>query len=139
MGGQLTNNTNEILRIYGPRKNTDLPGYDNGDYWIRNGKSTITVWGQDWDCDGFYVPADRKLKQLVTGTVVNGPVAVKFPDPLHFTVTQEGAIYFVDRPNMGVFNPDEFCRPSDYPKCINWYIPNWAYPEIEKWCGCINQ
>lgn len=129
MGGQLTNKTDEVLLIYGTKTELSPPEFDNGGKFIKKGKSTISVFGSNWDCDGFYVPADRKLKQLV-GEVIEGPVAVKFPNGVHVTVTQSGAVYEVNRPNVGVFKPSEFCRPSNYPTCVNWWIPNLIYSEI---------
>ncbi|UXJ71391.1 hypothetical protein [Lysinibacillus fusiformis] len=130
MGGQITNNTAEVLMVYGPPYNE----YDNGIYWAKSG----IISDKNVDVDGFYVPADRKIKQF-SGIVVDGPVAVKFLNGIHFTVTQEGAIYIVDRPNFGLFKPSEYCRPSNYPKCVNWNIPNWTYPEVLNWCDCINK
>lgn len=127
--GQLTNNTDEILMIYGDKTSLSRPEFDNGAKYMKKGSSSISEYGSNWDCDGFYVPADRKLKQLV-GDIVEGPVAVKFANGLHVTVTQSGAIYEVNRPNMGIFKPSEFCRPSRYPHCVNWFIPNWIYAEI---------
>ncbi|MGG4341484.1 hypothetical protein [Paenibacillus lautus] len=130
MPGHLNNKTNEVLRIYGPPA-SHRPDFDNADYVLRKDQGTIVVWGESWGCDGFYVPADRKLKQLVTG-FVDGPIAVKFVPPFTVTITQEGAVYIVDQPNFGIFKPEEFCRHTDYPKCLNWYIPNEVYPEVEK-------
>ncbi|MFW9336472.1 hypothetical protein ACN6AX_25195 [Paenibacillus polymyxa] len=136
MPGHLINKTNEILRVYGPPA-SHRPDFDNADYILPKDKGTIDEWGENWDCDGFYVPADRKIKQLVLG-IADGPVAVKFVPPFDGTVTQEGAVYIVDQPNFGVFKPEEFCRPTNYPKCVNWYIPNEIYPEVEKWANQNN-
>ncbi|USK83591.1 hypothetical protein [Peribacillus asahii] len=138
MNGKLTNLTNEIIEYYGPKRpdHNDWKDYDNAWYWLRSGKST----DDNIDCDGFYIPADRKLKQLV-GPIMDGPLALKIIDGVHITVKQSGAIYEVNRPNMGVFKPSDFCRPSNWPYCVNWFIPNYIYAEVVNictGCGCID-
>src|SRR5690606_35215710 len=100
---------------------------DNQCWHVEPGKST----NPNQDCDGFYVPADRKIKQVAMGTI-EGPCAVKIPPEINAVITQEGNTYAIDIPNTGVFKVNDFCRPSNYPKCVNWYIPNMIYNEVFK-------
>lgn len=129
MPGRVTNNTNEVLFFYGA-PHPDFSDYDNGVYALKPRETSAATM----DADGFYVPADRKFKQL-SGSIVSGPVAVKYVRSQHPVITQEGAIYVVDADsvfdeiNFGVFKPSERCKPSQWPLCVNWFIPNFTYPE----------
>ncbi|USL39600.1 hypothetical protein [Priestia megaterium] len=134
MGAKVTNNTNEFLFFYAQKGTNSDPKfnkYDNAVYRLDKGETSL----DSLDADGFYVPADRKLKDF-SGDIIPGPVSVKIrhvpyiPGIQHATITQEGAIYIIDTVNHGVFKPSEWCDPSDWPKCVNWCIPNKIYAEV---------
>ncbi len=132
MGGKITNNTNEYLFIYATPKIINEE-YDNSMFCLKPGESSK----DELEVDGFFVPADRSLKQF-SGDISRGPYAVKFRDFQHPVITQEGAIYVIDTYNWGVFKPSEWCRPSRWPTCVNWYIPNEVYSERFNKCNVNN-
>jgi|GEM_PF-4939998 len=106
----ITNSTSEILIVYGPRRETDGGNYDNSWYILHPGK-TIP---QNWQCDGLFIPKDRKFMQI-NGETMQGPVAVKYGSLMPVTITQDGDQYIEkDNSNEGVFHQSE----------IDWDVPD---------------
>ncbi len=114
--GKLTNNTGEILLVYGPK----LPGetHDNSLYFLPHDRRTP----DNWDCDGFYVPNDRIADQLVLSDVP-GPAMVKYKPFQNPTIDiGEGGRYKCPA-NWQVSRRGENGAP-------NWEIPDIPYSEI---------
>src|ERR1022692_3180359 len=61
--GQCTNNTAELLIVYGQKHPCEHSIFDNSPYILAPGTTTP----DHWDCDGFFLPSDRKLR-LPRGT-----------------------------------------------------------------------
>jgi len=114
--GQCTNATGELLAVYGP-KISGAP-YDNALYCLPPGSTTP----QDWDCDGFYIPVDRIANQAFSR--VRGPLAIKYPDAVHFVITQNAPGEYDCFFNLGAFRPGE----------INWPIPYLQYSQVVSLC-----
>lgn len=94
-----TNNTGENILVY-----------NNGAlYLLRPGQSTA-----GFDCDGFFVPTDRKFNGEW------GAKAAKYRDYIEFTVNRSGSTYTV---SGGLF-AGLFWNPNNNP--ANWDIPNWS-------------
>jgi hypothetical protein len=72
----------------------------------------------NWDCDGFFLPADRTIRRWRRG--LRGPLAIKFWNYRCFRVKQDGAGIYRCPWDNGVFRPSE----------INWAIPNFSYQEV---------
>lgn len=102
--GCCVNETGEDLLVYG---GGTYQGKDNRLMRLQNGRRTPP----GWDCDGFYIPADREVKESLFG-IRSGPGAVKYPTPITFTVTKVGGVYQLAVPNLGFFAPYEAKCPS---------------------------
>ena len=113
--GQCTNETGEILLVYGPKHPQDRSIFDNSPYVLPPGDTTP----ERWDCDGFFVPSDRTLKRR--GRLQSGQLAVKFWNFRHFTVRCEAHTYACSWHN-GVLEPSQ----------INWAIPNISFVELHR-------
>lgn len=116
--GRCINETGEILLVYGPKHPRDQSIFDNSPYVLPPGSTTP----DHWDCDGFFVPADRMFKGWWRNQA--GPIAVKFWDFRRFTVCRDTEIYVCPWHN-GVFEPSQ----------INWAIPNLSIAEIGQRIG----
>jgi hypothetical protein len=103
--GQCTNYTGETLLVYGPKS----PGsvYDDTIYCLPSGYNTP----DNWDCDGFFVPADRIADQFFSK--LQGPLAIKYYDFMHFVITSNAAGEYQCGGNVGAYRAGE----------INWQIP----------------
>jgi hypothetical protein len=113
--GQCTNETDELLLVYGPKHVSDGSVFDNSPYILLPGKTTP----ERWDCDGFFVPSDRMFRRWRRNQT--GPVAVKFWNFRRFTVRRASNTYICSWHN-GVFEPSQ----------INWAIPNLSLVEIHR-------
>lgn len=112
--GQCTNQTSEILIVYGPKHTRDRSICDTSPYILESGHTTP----DGWDCDGIYIPRDRGLAYW--RGLRSGPLAAKFWNFRRFRVVENVAnVYRCPLPN-GVFEPST----------INWAIPSLAYEEI---------
>lgn len=108
----IKNSTSEDFIIYGSRRETDGGNYDNSWYVLHPGE-TIP---KDWQCDGLFVPKDRKFMQT-NGETTQGPVAVKYGSVMPVTITQDGDQYIEkDTHNEGVFHKSE----------IDWDVPDFS-------------
>ncbi len=117
--GQCTNNTKEILIVYGPKHKAERSIFDTSPYILGSGSTTP----DHWDCDGFFVPNDRSV--LLWSSRRSGPVAIKFWNRRRFSVSNaDPTTYKCSWPN-GVFEPSE----------INWAIPNFSHEDILKRVG----
>lgn len=106
----ITNSTSETLIVYGPRRETDGGNYENS-WYVLHPDETIP---KDWQCDGLFIPKDRKFMQI-GGETIQGPAAVKYGSLNHITITQDGDQYIErDSHNDGVFRSSE----------INWDVPD---------------
>jgi hypothetical protein len=114
--GQCTNLTEEMLAVYGPKVSSSP--YDNALYCL----PPYTTTPQDWDCDGFYVPTDRVANQAFSR--VRGPLAIKYPDFVHFRITQIHPGEYDCAFNEAAFRPRE----------VNWPIPYLTYSEVLRLC-----
>lgn len=56
--GQCTNNTGELLVVYGPKHPRERSIFDNSPYVLKPGRTTP----DSWDCDGYFVPCDRAAR-----------------------------------------------------------------------------
>lgn len=112
MNGQLTNKTGETLLVYGPKASNET--FDNTLYRLPTGRKTRA----GWDCDGFYVPNDRKADQAFS--TVLGPVAVKYHDYRSPVIESSGSGIYKCSFNDGVYRSGE----------IHWSIPNISCKEI---------
>lgn len=113
--GSLQNNTGEYLLVYGPKR-VDAPT-DNSLYLLPPGRQTPGRW----DCDGFFVPADRIAKQLVLADRP-GPVAVKYVDFQSPAITLVEANKYYCPGNRAIIAPGE----------LNWPIPTINYDRIQE-------
>jgi hypothetical protein len=111
--GQGTNLTEEFLVVYGPKHQNDPSICDTTPYVL----APRAVTPDDWDCDGFFLPADRILR--IHRKSLHGPRAIKFWNFRRFSVSADGTGYRCSRPN-GTFEPSK----------INWAIPNFTYAEV---------
>lgn len=108
----ITNSTSETFIVYGPRRDTEGGNYENSWYVLHAGK-TIP---KDWQCDGLYIPKDRKFMQK-NGETIQGPAAVKYGSLMPVTIIQDGDKYIEkDNHNEGVFHQSE----------INWDVPDFS-------------
>ena len=108
----ITNSTSENFIVYGSRRETDGGTYDNSWYVLHPGK-TIP---KNWQCDGLYIPKDRKFTQT-NGETMQGPVAVKYGSVTPVTIAQDGDQYIEkDNHNEGVFHKSE----------IDWDVPDFS-------------
>lgn len=115
---RITNSTSEKILVYGPERETDGGSYDNS-WYILNPGQTTPGW---WECDGLFVPNDRKFAQE-TGPTVQGPVAIKYSKFKTITITQVNDQYLASGdPNDGVFHRDE----------IDWSIPDVSSEDCQK-------
>lgn len=90
-GGGIENKTGEKLYVYGPKKTNETK--DNS-LWVLGIDSYTPLNG--FDCDGFYVPADRKV--FSAGHTINGPKVVKIVDPQRINVDIGGDTYIPNQP-----------------------------------------
>ncbi len=112
--GQCTNVTSEYLVVYGPKHPEERSIFDTSPYVLPPGSTTP----DDWDCDGFLLPANRMLRWWHLHR--SGPLAVKFWNHRHFRIARTGLKeYRCSWPN-GLFQPSQ----------INWAIPNFSYEDI---------
>ncbi len=106
----INNSTSETLIVYGPRRETDGGNYENSWYVLHPGETVP----RDWQCDGLFIPKDRKFKQM-NGEIIQGPVAVKYGNLISVKITQDGEQYEEkDHHSEGVFHSSE----------INWDVPD---------------
>ena len=112
--GQCTNLTDEYIVVYGPKHVDECSIFDTSPYVLPPGRATP----DDWDCDGFFLPADRLLHR--TRGPRCGPLAVKFWNYRRFTVSIAGPGTYRSGWDNGIFEPSQ----------INWAIPNLKYLEI---------
>lgn len=106
----INNSTSETLIVYGPRRETDGGNYENSWYVLHSGE-TIP---RDWQCDGLFIPKDRKFKQM-NGEIIQGPAAIKYGNLISVKITQDGEQYEEnDHHSEGVFHSSE----------INWDVPD---------------
>ncbi len=125
--GTCINKTGEILLVYGPNSSGTPQNRDNALYQLPSNRKTPP----GWDCDGIYVPNDRIANQQAFPDKP-GPVAVKYglgPLDTTFEITLSGSKYVLPA-NQGVFTPAEVCTPSDWPRCVNWNIPNISHAQV---------
>lgn len=113
--GQCTNLTPEFLIVYGPKHVGERSIFDTTPYVLPPGATTP----DDWDCDGFFLPADRILRQW-RGRLRRGPLAVKFWNCRHFRVRRDDAGAYLSPWHNGIFEPSQ----------INWAIPNFDYHAV---------
>jgi hypothetical protein len=112
--GQCTNLTAEILIVYGPKNICDRSVSDTSPYVLPPGATTP----DHWDCDGFFVPSDRRIRRW-RGTQ-HGPLAVKYWNFRRFSVRTAGPVIYRAPWSNGIFEPSQ----------INWAIPNLSYEQI---------
>src|SRR5260370_42512869 len=79
--GQCTNNTKEILVVYGPKHPAERSIFEKSPYFLEPGSTTP----DRWDCDGFFLPADRSVR--FWRSVRSGPLAIKFWNRRRFSVS----------------------------------------------------
>lgn len=101
--------------IYGPKHPGDQSIFDTSPYLLPQGDTTPP----DWDCDGFFVPNDRFVEEPFR-RARKGPLAVKFWDYRHFTVTARSVGVYGCATSNGRFEPSQ----------INWPIPNFSYDQL---------
>ena len=114
--GQCTNNTAEILIVYGPKHPSERSIFDTSPYILRPGDTTP----DRWDCEGFLLPADRRIRGWKGSR--SGPLAIKFWNFRKFSISADVANTYRAPWNNGVFEPSQ----------INWAIPNFSYEEIQR-------
>jgi hypothetical protein len=112
--GQCSNLTTEHLIVYGPKHQNERSIFDTSPYILPPGATTP----DKWDCDGFFLPADRSVRRW--RRMVKGPVAVKFRNYRRFWVREEQAGVYRCPWDNGVFEPSE----------INWAIPSLSYHDV---------
>ena len=110
---QCTNQTGELLIVYGPKHENERSIFDCSPYILETGRTTP----DGWDCKGFFVPSDRTLRRWRGSR--SGPLAVKFWDTRRFSVSADQANYRCSWTN-GVFHPSQ----------INWAIPSFSRQQI---------
>jgi hypothetical protein len=112
--GQCTNNTREALVVYGPKHESERSIFDTSPYILLPGTTTP----DRWDCEGFFLPADRVIR--LWRRARSGPLAVKFWNYRRFSVNNVDAITYSCPWHNGVFEPSQ----------INWAIPNFNYEKV---------
>jgi hypothetical protein len=112
--GQGANATDEVLIVYGPKHPKDRSVFDTSPYFLPPGCETPRYW----DCNGFFVPSERFAVQKLS--TLAGPLAIKYWDFRHFTVTMAGANGYRCPYNNGSFPPS----------AVNWPIPNLPYATL---------
>lgn len=112
--GQCTNKTGERLIVYGPKHAAEKSIFDNSPYVLKPGATTP----DRWDCDGFFLPSDRKLR-LRRGSR-SGPLAIKFWNFRRFCVLYGDPETYRCSWTNGIYLPSE----------INWAVPNLSYDAI---------
>jgi hypothetical protein len=118
--GQGTNLTAEYLIVYGPKHRSERSIFDTSPYVLPPNATTP----DNWDCDGFFLPADRTLLRRWR-SARRGPLAIKFRNHRRFAVRSDDAgVYRCPWPD-GIFEPSE----------INWAIPNFEYAAVETRLG----
>lgn len=115
---KITNSTNEKIIVYGPVRETDGGNYINSWYFLHPGKSTPN----GWNCDGIFIPRDRKLGIGPSG-IVEGPAAVEYNDLKFVTITQTEDQYME--------NGDTFDRLYHAGE-INWSIPDYSSGDLKE-------
>lgn len=114
----ITNSTSETLIVFDPKRETDGGNYSNSWYTLHPGE-TIP---KNWQCDGLFIPKDRKFTQLNNETI-QGPVAIKYSNLISVTITQDGDMYTENNNhNEGVFHQGE----------IDWDIPDFDAEYCQK-------
>ncbi len=121
--GQCTNQTHDFLIVYGPKHEDEKSIFDTSPFILPPGATTP----DHWDCDGFFLPADRTLKRR--RRVRQGPLAVKFWNLRRFLVWSSQSGEYECSWDNGVFEPSE----------INWAIPNFSYERIFSRLGRPNK
>ena len=112
--GQCTNLTEDYLVVYGPKHQDENSIFDTSPYILPPGRTTP----DRWDCDGFFLPSDRKLK--IGRRVRSGPLAVKIWDLRHLVVRGTARGPYACSWTNGIFEPSQ----------INWAIPNFTYEDV---------
>lgn len=112
--GQCSNRTGEYLIVYGPKHEDERSIFDTSPYVLPPGATTP----DNWDCDGFLLPADRAIRRR--SHLRRGPLAVKFWNYRRFSVWNPDAGTYRCSWDNGVFEPSQ----------INWAIPNLSYANI---------
>jgi hypothetical protein len=112
--GQCTNLTREFLIVYGPKQQAERSIFDTSPYVLPPGATTP----DRWDCDGFFLPADRMIRRWRPALL--GPLAVKFWNFRRFVVRDVGESTYSCSWINGAFEPSQ----------INWAIPNFRYAEL---------
>lgn len=127
--GQCTNNTGKIIGVYiSPPPFPDYE-YHNVLMYLADGRTT-----QDGkDCDGFYVPNDRKVTALTpSGGSWQGPAAVKIQGGEGVAGTIIGADHVIVRGNPNPsfleinINPVAVWPAGQLPSNAKWFVPNVA-------------
>jgi hypothetical protein len=113
---QGTNETDDILIVYGPKHPDETSIFDTTPYVLPPGATTP----DRWDCKGFYVPADRRL--FCWRRFNAGPLAVKFWNYRRFRVRAQDTYTYAGSWHNGAFQPSQ----------INWAIPNLTYHDIRE-------
>jgi hypothetical protein len=113
---QCTNATKELLIVYGPKHEKDRSIFDVSPYFLLPGFTTP----RKWDCNGFFVPADRSAVQRFSTRA--GPLAIKYWDFRRFTVSMVSTGGYRCLYNNGAFPPAG----------INWPIPNLPYSALNR-------
>jgi len=112
--GQCTNLTDEYLIVFGPKHENERSIFDTSPYVLPTGRTTP----DGWDCDGFFLPADRTLQKR--RGPCRGPRAVKFWNYRRFRVSKLDQDTYQSSWDNGVFEPSQ----------INWAIPDFTYQDI---------
>ena len=111
---QGTNQTGELLIVYGPKHPDERSIFDSSPYVLAPGRTTP----DGWDCKGFLLPADRTL-QFRRGAR-SGPLAIKYWNQRRFFVSLVRSAAYRSSWCNGAFEPSQ----------INWAIPNFSYKQI---------
>jgi hypothetical protein len=111
--GQCTNQTEELIVVYGPKHERDSSIFDTSPYVLPPGATTPDLW----DCDGFFLPSDR-LVQMNMRRDRRGPLAIKFWDFRHFRVRSASANAYRCPWSNGIFEPSQInwasiCLPRE--------------------------
>lgn len=112
--GQCSNETDELLVVYGPKHPRERSIFDNSPYVLPPHSTTP----DRWDCDGFFVPVDLAIRSR--WRAISGPLAVKFWDYRRFSVRWHAAGGYASSWHNGIRLPSQ----------INWAIPNLRQEEI---------
>jgi hypothetical protein len=113
---QCTNNTSELLVVYGPKHKDERSVFDTSPYVLPSGAITPN----HWDCKGFLLPSDRVVYSWWRRR--RGPLAVKFWNNRRFAVRKLDAETYETLCHNGTFEPSQ----------INWAIPNFTYDQIKE-------